>query len=191
MYQGTEGLFVRPACHYFSICFLPGYAEHFFKHPIGMFSGQEISVQDVLPHANALLSRVAEAPGFEERIAAFESYYNDYIRDELEINPLVKYATEKIIQSRGNLNVAELSRDSGYSTCYMVKTFEKHVGLSPKLFSRIMRFQHVVQNLEGSQYRQMLDHIYELGYCDQNHFIKEFKEFSRFTPKHYVQRLHP
>lgn len=189
LYQGTEGLFIRQGCHYFSICFLPGYAEHFFKHPIGMFSGQEFPVHDVLPHAAILLSRVAGATNFEERITAFESFYIDYIKDELNINPLIQYATQRIIKSRGNLNIADLSNDCGYSTRYMVKIFEKYVGLSPKLFSRIMRFQYVVQALEVNEYPHILDHIYELGYCDQNHFIKDFKQFSRLTPKNYIHRL--
>jgi AraC-like DNA-binding protein len=154
-----------------------------------MFSGQEFPVHDVLPHAAILLSRVAGATNFEERITAFESFYIDYIKDELNINPLIQYATQRIIKSRGNLNIADLSNDCGYSTRYMVKIFEKYVGLSPKLFSRIMRFQYVVQALEVNEYPHILDHIYELGYCDQNHFIKDFKQFSRLTPKNYIHRL--
>lgn len=187
--KGTKGTFVRAGCEYFSICFLPGYAENFFKHPIGAFSGLEIPVEDVLPHANILLGSVAEAKGLEGRIAAFESFYIKYIRDTLNINALIKFSTEKIIHSNGTLHVTDLSQATGYSSRYIVKTFEKYVGLSPKLFSRIIRFQHVVKSLESGQYDQTIDNIYEYGYCDQNHFIKEFKEFSCHTPKHYMRLL--
>lgn len=189
LFKGREGIFVRSECEYFDICFLPGYAEFFFKHPVGAFSELEVPIQDVLPHAEELLSRVVEQTSLEGRVRAFKSYCLAYIGEALEAPPLIQYLADKIINCSGKLNVNELSQDTGYSTRYMLKSFEKYVGLSPKLFSRIIRFQHVIRYLNNDQYQQTLDRIYELGYFDQNHFIKEFKEFSLLTPKKYVRQL--
>ncbi|WP_379167492.1 helix-turn-helix domain-containing protein [Paenibacillus roseus] len=168
---------------------MPGYAEFFFKYPIGEFSEMQIPVQEVFPHATELLEKIAEQSSFEGRIRAFEIFYLKHFRDDLKIPPLVQYLTEKIITSRGALNVKELSEDTGYSSRYMLKTFEKFVGVSPKLLSRIVRFQNVLHLLERKQYNEALDRIFEMGYFDQNHFIKEFKEFSFLTPKKYIQQM--
>ncbi|WP_019912375.1 AraC family transcriptional regulator [Paenibacillus sp. HW567] len=188
LFRGRQGIFVRPECEYFVIRFLPGYAEHFFKYPIGEFSEQEIPVQEIVPHAAVLLERVAEKDSFAERVRAFESFYRDYISGTLEIHKLVKYLTEKIIDGRGASGVSDLSQDTGYSSRYILKVFERYVGTSPKLFSRIVRFQHVLSTLETEHYERTLDRIFDLGYFDQNHFIKEFKEFSFTTPKKYIQQ---
>ncbi len=189
IFKGRQGVFVRSECEYFVICFMPGYAEFFFKYPIGEFSEMEIPVQEVFPHAAELLEKVAEQFSFEGRIRAFERFYLKHFHNVLEVPLLVKHLTEKIITLRGNMNVKELSQDTGYSSRYMLKTFEKYVGVSPKLLSRIVRFQNVIYSLEHQQYEQTLDRIFELGYFDQNHFIKEFKEFSFLTPKKYVRQL--
>lgn len=188
LYKGRQGLFVRSECEYFVIRFLPGYAEHFFQYPIGEFSELEIPVGDVLPHAAELLERVAEKNTFHERVQAFEDFYGAYIRNRLEIPRLIEYLTGQIISSRGTQHVNDLSRDTGYSSRYLIKAFERYIGASPKLFSRIIRFQHVLESLEHKHYKETLEQISELGYFDQNHFIKEFKEFSLTTPKKYMLR---
>ncbi|GGG85662.1 AraC family transcriptional regulator [Paenibacillus radicis (ex Gao et al. 2016)] len=190
IFKGREGVFVRSNCEYFVICFMPGYAEFFFKYPIGEFSEQEIPVQDIFPHAEELLEKMAEQTSFIERIRAFEKFYLKYFNNVIEIPLLVKYVTEKIIVNRGTLDVKGLSLDTGYSSRYMLKKFEKYVGLPPKLFSRIVRFQNVIHSLEYQHYDKTMDRISELGYFDQNHFIKEFKEFSFTTPKKYLQHIH-
>ncbi|MFF2017112.1 helix-turn-helix domain-containing protein [Paenibacillus sp. NPDC058177] len=189
IFKGRQGVFVRSDCEYFVICFMPGYAEFFLKYPIGEFSEMEIPIQEVFPHAAELLERVAEQTSFAGRIRAFEAFYLNHFRDGLEVPLLVKYLTEKIITLRGALNVKELAQDTGYSSRYMLKTFEKFVGVSPKLLGRIVRFQNVIYSLEHKHCDETLDRIFEMGYFDQNHFIKEFKEFSFVTPKKYIQQI--
>ncbi|MDT3425019.1 AraC-like DNA-binding protein [Paenibacillus forsythiae] len=183
-----QGIFVRSDCDYFTIRFLPGYAEQFLKFPVSEFTENEIPVQNVLPHAAELLEMIASRPTFKERIHAFESFCRQYYREQLEVPNLVQYLTDKIFASRGTLQIGELSAETGYSTRYMHKTFERYVGVSPKLFSRIIRFQHVLNALEEPDKGTAFSRILELGYFDQNHFIKEFKEFSAVTPKKYMQQ---
>ncbi|MFF2480311.1 helix-turn-helix domain-containing protein [Paenibacillus sp. NPDC058071] len=191
IFKGRQGVFVRSDCEYFVICFMPGYAEFFLKYPIGEFSELEIPVQEVFPYSDELLEKIAEQSTFEGRIRAFEAFYLKHYRMGLEIPLLVKYLTEKIITIQGALNVKELAEDTGYSNRYLLKSFEKFVGVSPKLLSRIVRFQNVIHSLEHKHYEQTLDRIFEMGYFDQNHFIKEFKEFSFITPKKYIQQIDP
>ncbi|ASA23306.1 helix-turn-helix transcriptional regulator [Paenibacillus donghaensis] len=188
LYKGRQGFFVRSECEYMVIRFLPGYAEHFFQYPTGEFSELEIPVQDVLPHAAELLERVVEKNTFHERVQAFEEFYGRYIRNKLEIPRLIEYLTDQIICTHGKLHVNDLSQDTGYSSRYLIKVFERYIGASPKLFSRIIRFQYVLKSLESKHYKETLEQISELGYFDQNHFIKEFKEFSLTTPKKYAMK---
>ncbi|QWU17724.1 Helix-turn-helix domain-containing protein [Paenibacillus sophorae] len=183
-----QGIFVRSDCDYFTIRFLPGYAEQFLKFPVSEFTENEIPVQNVLPHAAELLEMIASQLTFKDRIHAFENFCRQYYREQLEVPNLVQYLTDKILASQGTVQIGELSAETGYSTRYMHKTFERYVGVSPKLFSRIIRFQHVLKALEDPSKEKTFGRILELGYFDQNHFIKEFKEFSAVTPKKYIQQ---
>jgi AraC-like DNA-binding protein len=185
-----QGFFVRSDCDYFSIRFLPGYVEPFFKLPANEFTEYEIPAQAVLPHAEELLEQVAAAVSFEGRVQAFLDFYLRYYPGKLSVPDLVRYAAGRIIQSRGAAQIGDLAADSGYSTRYLLSLFQRYMGVPPKLFSRIIRFQFALDELSHYGEDGSLGSILDLGYFDQNHFIKEFKEFGTDTPKKYL-RLFP
>lgn len=185
-----KGLFIRSDCHYFCIRFLPGYAEPFFKMPINEFTENEIPVETVLPHAAELLETVVAQSTFQGRIQAFLEFYLRYYSGGLEVPGLVLYAAETIIRTRGAAHINELAADTGYSTRYLLNLFQRHMGIPPKLFSRIIRFQFALEELNRPGGEAALGNILDLGYFDQNHFIKEFKEFGAETPKRFL-RLFP
>ncbi len=62
----------------------------------------------------------------------------------------------------------------------------QYVGLSPKLFSRIMRFQSSLNKLRHSDVKSFTELAYEANYFDQSHFIKDFKAFTGTSPKNFV-----
>ncbi|OPA75275.1 hypothetical protein BVG16_22015 [Paenibacillus selenitireducens] len=182
-----EGIFSNAGCDVFSIRFLPGYADRFLKHSASHFTDQEIPLQDVIPNAEQLLTHISNETSMQRRMTIFEGFYNQVSRQDYEIPLLVKYITEQITTSNGAISMVDLSQDIGYSSRYISKLFNEYVGMSPKLFSRIVRFQHVLDALLKGNYEGILEEIMELGYYDQNHFIKEFKAFCSFTPKKYIE----
>jgi len=182
-----QATFIRPNCEYFGIRFLPGYAEQFLKHPLQLFTENEIPIREVIPHAEELLALILSRTSFVERIAVFEQFFKRYIGGELEIPSFVQYVSDKIITSHGAVSVRDLTLDTSYSARYLSKLFERYMGTSPKLFSRIVRFQYIVKALEQQHYAQIINELIELGYYDQNHFIKEFKQFCLTTPKQYMK----
>jgi methylphosphotriester-DNA--protein-cysteine methyltransferase len=62
--------------------------------------------------------------------------------------------------------------------------FKHFSGFSPKLFSRIIRFQSAL-NHYGKKEKKLTEIAYDAGYYDQSHFIQDFKEFSGHSPKEY------
>jgi AraC-like DNA-binding protein len=76
----------------------------------------------------------------------------------------------------------QLANEIGYSTRYLRKQFETHIGISPKLFSKIIRFQCSLNMLLNNNHYTVNDVIYENGYYDQSHLINEFKDFGYITP---------
>ena len=80
----------------------------------------------------------------------------------------------QILQSKGSLHISEL--DTGISTRQLRRLFDYYIGDSPKTFSNIVRFQHI---LSAKAYH---NHSFLDTYYDQAHFIKSFKTFYGDTP---------
>ena len=81
----------------------------------------------------------------------------------------------------------ELCRKVGYSHRYVDKQFLAHVGITPKLFARILRFQKSYIQLVATPDMQQAD-LYHTFY-DQSHFIHEFKHFADHSPGVYARQM--
>ena len=92
-----------------------------------------------------------------------------------------------------DLPLATISQNTGYSQKQLIHIFKKHVGLSPKKYQRLHRFNRALSILSGQSQLQF-DHIaQQCNYYDQSHFINEFRQFSGYSPTQYLafQRDYP
>ena len=85
--------------------------------------------------------------------------------------------------------VRELTRELGMSERRFVEVFTSEVGLKPKLFSRIQRFQRALARIPGNPGTDWGNLALDCGYFDQAHFINDFREFSGLSPGDYVRLL--
>ncbi|MBW8523860.1 AraC family transcriptional regulator [Chryseobacterium chendengshani] len=68
------------------------------------------------------------------------------------------------------------------------RMFKTSIGVSPKKFLRILRFEKAINLLNSDKKNCIAEIAYELDYVDQSHFTKEFKDFSGFTPKDFQNK---
>ncbi len=97
---------------------------------------------------------------------------------------IVRLAIEKIRQSNGMIGIAELQEELEIKERTLERLFKKFVGLSPKFYSRIIRFNYVFrlvskQKLPWSELAQLA------GFYDQSHFNNNFREFVGEEPSKY------
>jgi transcriptional regulator GlxA family with amidase domain len=86
-------------------------------------------------------------------------------------------------------SVRDVARDVGICQRRFSSVFAAQVGLTPKLFCRILRFQRVrilADQIEKPDWAQIAS---TCGYFDQSHLINDFQEFSGFSPAEYLRRL--
>ncbi|UOQ68039.1 helix-turn-helix domain-containing protein [Hymenobacter volaticus] len=69
------------------------------------------------------------------------------------------------------------------------RKFKQHVGIPPKLFSRICRFQVSLNQLRNHQYHKLSDVAFENDYADQSHYIRSFQEFAGCSPYQYQRQV--
>lgn len=86
-----------------------------------------------------------------------------------------------IHDSQGTIPIQELCRRFQLGYKPIQRLFSRHVGITPKLYARIIRFNHSVRIGAGNA-KKLTDVAYQSGYFDQNHFIKEMKRFTGMLP---------
>lgn len=97
-----------------------------------------------------------------------------------------EYGVSAIWNSHGLISIAGLSHDTGHSDRWIRAKFSERLGISPKTFASIVRFQFGFQAL--LQNKHGLPHGIQFNdfYYDQSHFIKEFKRFIGHPPAKYA-----
>lgn len=109
----------------------------------------------------------------------------------------VAHAVSLIDKKRGNINVQDIQFHTNTSKKTLQRAFIKYLGLRPKVYSQIVRFNHAKQLIDNCSKLDTMNLVYQLGYFDQSHFAAEFKRFSGQTPTGYfrttgnIEKGHP
>lgn len=98
-------------------------------------------------------------------------------------NPL-KQPLDLIFQSNGMLTVVEMAITAGISERQLERLFKKYIGLSPKYYARIIRFNYIFKVITSKK-SSWAEVVYQSGYYDQSHFICNFKAFTGEDPSAY------
>lgn len=101
---------------------------------------------------------------------------------------IMQYAVSAIAGSKGNVALKGLQIELQLSERTFERKFKEYIGISPKLFSRICRFQSSLQQLRANDFSKLSDIAFDHEYADQSHFIRTFKEFAGFSPLQYQQQ---
>jgi AraC-like DNA-binding protein len=177
--------------HLFGIRFKPAGAYPFFKFPLHELTDQIVDLHLAWGAAGRdLEGRMNDASSTAERIALVEGallrlFVPDQSRDEL-----VEAAASLIAYHAGALPIERLAREVNVSSRRLERRFRQRHGLSPKSFSRIVRFQNLLNLARQNNGRELLEHALALGYYDQAHLIHEFKTFSGKTPVEFFAQEH-
>jgi transcriptional regulator GlxA family with amidase domain len=106
-------------------------------------------------------------------------------------NPVVDFALATISRSSNTATIADLTRSIGLSPRRFSQLFREHVGVSPKLYCRLQRFQRAVQSLHRGEDLPWAELALACGYYDQSHFANDFRAFSGISPTTYSTAQRP
>lgn len=94
-----------------------------------------------------------------------------------------------IDQQKGLVSLAQLQDFSGYQERQLERRFKESAGISPVKYANIVRTHTFLKSLKKNIPITPL--VFENGYCDQSHAIKDFKKLTGLTPRHYLHNNHP
>jgi len=162
---------------------LPGASELLFGVPADDLAGRHTPLEDLWDHsAVETRERLLEGGSLERRLDIFESILVARLPRVHGLHPAVAHALERFTSTA---DVREVVRQTGYSHRRFIALFSRAVGLTPKLYCRVLRFQRVVELTAAKQSASWVDVALAAGYSDQPHFNRQFREFAGVTPSEY------
>lgn len=116
--------------------------------------------------------------------------------DKVFLTRLIKQDTDSTVSAllrhiatrHGNVDAKELSSAFFYSEKHLRRLFSHHVGVSPKMFSRIVRVNHALRLIQR-QPQGFADIAAQAGFFDQPHMVRDFKIICGLTPQAYLQNM--
>jgi AraC-like DNA-binding protein len=165
--------------------FKPGGAFPFFGVPAGELHNLDVSL-DTLWGARAMQLReqILAAPTPDAKFDVLERTLLQTARTFVR-HRAVTFALRELSAVSTARTIAEVTEAVGMSQRRFIDRFRNEVGMAPKLFARVQRFQEVVRAVHKLREVDWADVAAACGYFDQAHFIHDFKAFSGFTPSTY------
>ena len=169
------------------IRFRPGGAYPFFGFPISELS-ESVTELDLIwgNLVDEIRDQLQGIESPEARLLRLESFLLGQARRSLEANRLITFAVYQLQHSPQFLAIRDLANTIGITQKHLISQFEKVVGLRPKSFARVCKFQKVVNLIEQQNQIQWAAIASDCGYYDQAHFIHEFQAFSGLNPSTYL-----
>ncbi|MFF5336164.1 helix-turn-helix domain-containing protein [Streptomyces sp. NPDC013181] len=98
------------------------------------------------------------------------------------VRPEVAEAWRRLLAARGRVRVGEVAAEVGWSRRYLTERFRGEVGLSPKTFARVLRFEHAHELATLHDPLPWAEVAAVSGYADQAHLVREWSEVTGRSP---------
>jgi AraC-like DNA-binding protein len=162
----------------------PGACEALFGIPADEVSDSHLSLEDLWRNAaRSLCDQLQEASDLERRLKVFELFLANRLPLVSGIHPAIAHALSRFSTTT---EIGRIVEETGYSHRHFVKLFRQSVGLSPRVYTRLLRFQNVLKHGFDKTRGRWIDVALEAGYADQAHFNREFRELTGVSPTEYL-----
>jgi AraC-like DNA-binding protein len=111
-------------------------------------------------------------------------YLNQFFSERIKAKHIpLQSVINDIHSTNGQINIHQLSKRNFTTVRQLERNFKRFIGLSPKEYSNIIRFQNALSIIKKSdENRSFLDVAFECGYYDHSHLTNEIKRNTGFSP---------
>jgi AraC-like DNA-binding protein len=187
-----EHLVVEAPSHYakvLGIRLTPAGAYALFARPMHEVTRLTVDLEDLAgPAARELAERCCAASTVEGCFERAVKWIDARLTRNVRVDPAVLWTVAEIRRRAGAVSIAALRERMGWSRTRLSETFHQQVGVSPKQYARVIRFRHVLDQINAGDLA-LVDAAHRAGYYDQPHMNGEFKELSGFTPSEFLASL--
>lgn len=198
LFRGQQSSMVRQFIgHDFwdiQIVFQPTAVYRLTGIPITELAHQFFDATDIFSkNIKSSFSQMQDASGIVELLHIAESFSYHLVKNACKEPLLLDDACKYMVQQYGNISLEWLAKESCYCSKQFKRKFMERVGLNPKTYARIVRFNRVY-NIKNRFPARDWSHIAaQCGYVDYPHLAKDYKEFTGLTPTqlHFLEKQSP
>ena len=163
--------------------FRPGGAATLFGEPFGQLRNRTVLLDALWgPTARDLRERLQSARLLSRRFQIMEEVLLARFGAAPPADPLVVQALRELQRDPTVARTGAIQRASNCSPAQFIRRFSAAVGLTPKRYARVLRFNDVLARVCRAGPREWAEVAADAGYCDQSHLIQEFRRFAGMTP---------
>ncbi len=170
------------------VAFKKGMAAPFFPFPMAEIANAVVDADLIWGSGfGKLRYRLLETDDIKVRFSLVEEFLLNLCSATLDVNPCIDFAISEMTHRPDRTSIARMNQKIGYSQKHFTEMFRKNIGITPKSFLKIMRFQKAVRSIDAADSIDWAAISQDCGFYDQAHFIHDFKHFSGFTPEQYAK----
>jgi AraC-like DNA-binding protein len=176
---------LSPGARLYGIRFFPHTLLAFLDLPVAGLTGRFYAL-DTVTDARPFWDCITDDP--DRTFLNFETLLARKLRYGAIQNSSYDYvnaAILSIMNNKGEVTGAELTRKTGISKAHLDNLFFKYVGITPKLFSRIIQLNSFIAYRTKHPDKSLTQCCYQAGYYDQSHLAKAFHSFIGRSPRSY------
>lgn len=167
-----------------AVRFKPAGAHAIFRFDLDELTDGQVALDQLDAGWRELARRVGDAPTTEARVRVIESELRRRLGPD-PLGPLRATAALDLLRADESPGRVEaVATAVGLSTRQLERTFRREIGLTPKHYARLLRFRRIFDGLNRND-PQWADLAARLGYSDQPHLVREFREFAGLAPRAY------
>jgi AraC-like DNA-binding protein len=176
-------IFLSGQVHVFTILFQPAGLNQLTGMDMRSLVNESPVATDVLGRSGAgLANAIRAAPDFAARVRAAERWLDARLSGRATSDEAINLASCLLITTSGQIRIDDLVRRSGLSASQFQRRFTNQVGITPKSYGRLVRFDKALVARRNAPERSWTAILHDLGYFDQAHFIREFHMFAGISP---------
>ena len=141
--------------------------------------------------ARELTDRLYDASSWDAWFACLDRAIASRMCDPRDVSAGVRCAWHRLIASRGGARIGAIVQEVGWSQRHLIAQFRHELGVSPKVFARLLRFGRVARAVRADPTVDLAGLAISAGYYDQSHLARDVGEFAGATPGALRESLLP
>jgi len=179
----------EPECGVIGVVLFPFAANTLLPVPMNEITDVILHPAEILPGFRQLEDQLLECAGINRRMQLIEDFLLKRLNDShiklSQINRyhIIRQSVLRIMERKGCLGVTNLLKEIQVPERQFQRLFRSHVGISPRHFIEITRFNHARALMDSSLSLSRI--ALEAGYYDQPQFNRIFKRYAGYSPTQY------
>lgn len=184
----------------FQVVFQPGALFRLLGIPSQELTDVHVNAESVFPKEIGLVNeRLRNTTDYGEMTKIVENFIHYLIKrrkcslSKSNLLPIDKVAYQMINANparypQQNISLDKMASDACLSQKQFYRNFIERMGISPKTYTRIVRFDNAMKLQNAQPHKDWLSIALHSGYYDYQHLVKDFKDFTKTTPADFVTK---